>query len=76
MAKLPITTKLKTESLIEDQELVEPPRSYFGISGIGHNCARALWYTFGGALRASSLLELRDSSTVAIEKRRWWLQIW
>jgi hypothetical protein len=46
MAKLPITTKLKTESLIEDQELVEPPRSYFGISGIGHNCARALWYTF------------------------------
>ena len=46
MAKLPITIKLKTEALIEDQELIESPRSYFGISGIGHPCARSLWYNF------------------------------
>jgi hypothetical protein len=38
--------RLKTEMLIEDQEVSDPVRPYFGISGIGASCTRALWYNF------------------------------
>lgn len=38
--------KLKIEQIIENKIYIQPYREYFGISSIGHNCPRALWYSF------------------------------
>ena len=46
MAKLPTDTRLKVEQQIEDEWVIQEPRPYLGISGIGAKCARALWYGF------------------------------
>jgi len=46
MALLPVDTRLKTEQLIEDQELIQKPREYLGMSGLGGDCSRAMWYGF------------------------------
>lgn len=46
MAQLPIDTRLKVEQKIEDKMIMEPFRPYLGISSIGKNCARELWYGF------------------------------
>jgi len=40
------TFVLKIEEAIENQTIVQQPRPYFGISGIGSSCARDLWYSF------------------------------
>ena len=37
---------LKIEREIEDKTIVQQPRPYLGISGIGHHCVRAMWYDF------------------------------
>ena len=47
MAKLPaIAGRLKIETLIEDREIINEPRPYLGLSGIGDPCSRKLWYGF------------------------------
>jgi len=46
MAKLPIDTRLKVQKAIEDGFIIQQPRPYLGISGIGEDCARKLWYGF------------------------------
>jgi len=46
MALLPVSTKLKTEQMIEDGLIKQDPRPYLGMSGLGHECARKLWYDF------------------------------
>lgn len=46
MAKLPTDTRLKVEQQIEDEWVIQEPRPYLGISGIGEKCARSLWYGF------------------------------
>ena len=38
--------RLKTEMLIEDPPIKQVTRPYIGISGIGNECPRALWYGF------------------------------
>lgn len=44
--KLPVDTRLKTEKLIEDRKVIPERRGYLGISSIGKECPRALWYDF------------------------------
>ena len=46
MAKLPEDTRLKTEKAIEDEKILQAPRSYLGMSGLGGKCSRAMWYGF------------------------------
>lgn len=46
MALLPEDTRLKTEILIEDEIYRGDEREYLGISTIGHDCLRKLWYDF------------------------------
>jgi hypothetical protein len=46
MAKLPIDNRLKIEKAIEDGFVVQKPRSYFGMSKIGTECDRSIWYDF------------------------------
>lgn len=38
--------RIEIEKLIEDEEIKEPARKYLGLSGIGHPCARAIFYSF------------------------------
>lgn len=46
MAKLPIDTRLKVERVIEDKVVTGERRGYLGLSQIGKECPRALWYDF------------------------------
>ena len=46
MVELPIDSRLKVEIQIEDHIIVQEQRPYLGISGIGANCLRSLWYGF------------------------------
>jgi hypothetical protein len=46
MAKLPIDNRLKVEKLIEDEVIQGKKRAYLGISQIGNECPRAIWYDF------------------------------
>lgn len=46
MAKLPIDTRLKIQKAIEDGFIIQKPRPYLGLSGIGEKCGRKLWYGF------------------------------
>jgi hypothetical protein len=47
MANIPESLlRLKTEIMIEDPPVIQTNRPYFGISGIGNECPRALWYSF------------------------------
>lgn len=39
-------SRLKIEKQIEDRIVTSQKRSYLGISQIGHNCPRFLWYSF------------------------------
>lgn len=44
MAK--IKKKLKVQSIIEDQKVLQKPRKYIGFSMIGEKCPRSIWYTW------------------------------
>ena len=46
MVAIEMPQKLKIEQVIENKIYSENPRPYFGISGIGAKCPRALWYSF------------------------------
>ena len=46
MAKLTFDSKLKIEQKIENRLFPAERRPYFGISGVGNKCPRALWYSF------------------------------
>lgn len=46
MALLPVDTRLKVESQIEDVRYPQDFRPYLGMSGIASPCARSLWYSF------------------------------
>lgn len=51
MAKLPEDTRLKIEKEIEDGLIEQDFRPYLGMSSIGEECARKLWYGFRLALK-------------------------
>lgn len=46
MALLPVDTRTKTEIAIEDGLVEQDFRPYLGISSLGKNCSRELWYGF------------------------------
>ena len=46
MAELPVETRLKVERMIEDEVVLGERRDYLGLSQIGKECPRALWYGF------------------------------
>lgn len=46
MAKLPSPFKTKVEEAIESRMFKQSKREYLGISGIGSNCPRSIWYSF------------------------------
>lgn len=45
MALIPPKTN-STSGAIESGLIIQKPRSYLGMSGIGHECMRAIWYGF------------------------------
>ncbi len=44
--KIPVDFRLKTEKLIEDRIIQGKQREYLGLSQIGRECPRSLWYDF------------------------------
>lgn len=46
MVDLPVDARLKIERMIEDAVVHEERRGYLGLSQIGKDCPRALWYDF------------------------------
>jgi hypothetical protein len=44
--KLPVDNRLKVEKMIEDGVIQGEKRGYLGLSQIGKECPRALWYDF------------------------------
>ena len=46
MTLLPQDMRLKIERIIEDRREMSQPRRYLGVSELGHECDRYLWYSF------------------------------
>jgi hypothetical protein len=68
------STRNTTENAIEKREIIQLPRPYLGMSGIGHPCMRKLWYDFRWAsvkvipIRVKRIFERGDLEEARIIK--------